>query len=226
MPGIRDFTKDTFSPRVITTQAANYTVLSTDELIQINGAYTMTLPVLSTLQGTTYHKKAYRFTNIHATSVGTITAGTGNTIGGRASINLQPGESITIEGLEGNTDWAINAPFPLAPAIRNVVPIIVTTSGTTAQNAIDSSGCPVVGVVVQVVAWAQDTNAGNIIVKNATDTICTIAKSTTAGLPVGATTLTTPQMAVGDKLTVESDSTNGNARVVIYLSTQTLTNNG
>lgn len=226
MPGLKDFTSNTSAFRTIVTKAAAYTVLSTDEYIQINGAYTMTLPVLSTLQGTTYHKKTYTFKNVHATSVGTVAPGTGDTIGGRTSISLQPGETLVISGSEAGTDWNINSPFPLAPGIRNFVTLVATTSGTTAQQFVDSGGCPVVGVIVDVTATALDTNAGNITVKNTTDTVCAFAKSTTAGVVTGATTLTTPQMAVGDTLTVESSTTNGNAIVRLILSTQTLTNKG
>ena len=224
--GISLFTSLIENIRAIVRKAAAYTVLLSDEKVEINGAYTMTLPVISTMQGTTTSSKTLFFENVNATSVGTVAPGSGNTIGGRASIDLRPGEKLVIAASETDTDWEILWPSPLPAGLRNIICLIATTDGTTPQNLVDADGCPVVGEVVDIVTTAQDTNAGNIVVKNATDTIATIAKSTTAGALVGATTLTTPQMAVGDLLTVESSTTNGNARVRVYLSTQTLTVNG
>lgn len=224
--GISLFTDLVQNFRNAARKAANYTVLLADEKVEINGAYTMTLPVISTMQGTTTSKKLLYFENVHATAVGTITAGSGNTLGGRASIGIKPGEKLIIAASETDTDWEILWPSPMPAGLRNIITLIATTSGTTAQNVIDATGCPVVGEVVGIVAEAQDTFAGNIAIKNTNGTIATIAKSTTAGLSVAATTLTTPQMAIDDLLTVESDSTNGNARVRIYLSCQTLTVDG
>lgn len=227
--GIDLFTSLVANVRSMITKAVAYTVLVTDEYIKVNATVTMTLPVLSTLIGTTASRKLYFFENISSAANGylaTIAAGSGNTIGGRASIALRVGEKLIITAGETDTDWEIIFPSPMAPGIRNIVTLVATTSGTTAQNVIDATGCPIVGEVVDIVAEAQDTFAGNILIKNTNGTIATIAKSTTAGLPVCATTLTTPSMAPGDLLTVESDSTNGNARVRIYLSVQTLTVNG
>ena len=224
--GISLFTNLATNFRAVVRKAAAYTVLLADEKVEINGAYTMTLFVISTMVGTNTSKKLLMFKNVHATAVGTVAAGTGNTIGGRASIGLKPGESLIISASETDTDWEILWPSPLPAGLRNIITLVATTSGTTAQHLIDADGCPVVGEVVDIIATAQDTFAGNIAIKNTNGTIATIAKSTTAGLPVGATTLTTPQMAVDDLLTVESDSTNGNARVRVYLSVQTLTVDG
>jgi len=221
--GISMFADLTQNFRAITTKAENYTVLATDEKVNINGAYTMTLFVLSTLLGTTSSKKVLGFENVHATAVGTVAAGTGNTIGGRASIDLQPGESLIIASDEGKTDWEILWPSPIPAGLRNVITLVKETSGTTAQNVIDATGCPVVGTIVSVVSYALDATAGNILIKNTNGTVSTIAKGTDAGAAVSSTTLVTPQMAIGDLLTVESSATDGNSRVVILLSTQTLT---
>ena len=227
--GIDLFTSLVANVRAMITKTAGYTVLVTDEYIKVNATVTMTLPVLSTLIGTTASRKLYFFENISTAANGflaTIAAGSGNTIGGRASIALRVGEKLIVAASETETDWEILWPSPMAPAIRNVQVIIATTSGTTVINAIDASGCPIVGEVVEIVAEAQDTFAGNIVVKNTNGTIATIAKSTSAGFPMSATALTTPSMAKGDLLTIESSSTNGNARVRIYLSVQTLTVDG
>jgi hypothetical protein len=227
--GIDLFTSLVANVRAMITKAVAYTVLVADEYIKVNATVTMTLPVLSTLIGTTASRKLYFFENISTAANGylaTIAAGSGNTIGGRASIALRVGEKLIVAASETDTDWEILWPAPMAPAIRNVVTIVATTSGTTVINAIDASGCPIVGEIVDIQTEAQDTFAGNIAVKNTNGTIATIAKSATAGLSVSATALTTPSMAKGDLLTIESDSTNGNARVRIYLSVQTLTVDG
>ena len=222
----RTFVTQNFAHKAVVTKAANYTVLAADELVKINGAYTMTLPVLSTLKGTITQKKSYKFQNVHATAYGTVAAGTGNTIGGRASIVLRPGESIIIEGSSAATDWLITQPSTLAAGLRNVICLTALTSGTTVQNLVDAAGLPVIGEIVDIVTTAQDTFAGDIVVKNTTGTVSTIAKSTTAGLSVGAVALSSPALAAGDLLTVESSTTNGNARVRVFVSVQTLTNVG
>ncbi len=212
--------------RAVVRKAAAYTVLATDEKIEINGTYTMTLPVLSTMQGTTMSKKLYWFKNVHATSLATIAAGTGNTLGGRTSIGLKPGESLIISAYNTATNWDILWPSPMAPGIRNFVTLIAETNDTTAVNVIDATGCPVVGQIVSVVSYALNATAANILVKNTNGTVCTIAKGTSAGGAVSATDLTTPQMAVGDLLTAESSATNGTSRVEIIISCQTLTVDG
>ncbi len=220
--GISLFSTLTQNFRVMATKVAAYTVTLLDEMININGAYTMTLPVISTMQGTNTSNKVLGFKNVHATAVGTVTAGTGNTIGGRASISLQPGESLVISTNEAATDWEIVFPSPMAAGLRNNIVLVADTSDTTAVNVIDATGCPVVGKIVSVTSHSQNATEANILVKNTNGTVCTIAKGTAAGASVSATTLVTPQMAVGDLLTVESSVTNGTSRVVIVLSTQSM----
>jgi hypothetical protein len=225
MSGLKDFTTQAFSPRVVCTQAAGYTVLLSDEMIQINGAYTMTLPIINTMQGTTTHKKVYRFKNIHATANGTIAAGTGNTINGRAVYTLMPNEEVVILASETATDWTIASPFPPPALLRMPFSVALNTSGTTAQNVFDASGAPANIDVTAVLLVALDTNAGNIKVKNGTavinDSTTGTAKSSTAGIMTGAVALTTPAVATGSIMTVESDSTNGNATVIIVGTVQT-----
>lgn len=119
MPGLNDFVTESNSYRVVTTQAANYTVLLSDEFIRTNGAITVTLPALSSLQGTTYHMKAYRFQNIHASSSATIACATGNTIGSVAtSVSLRPNETMVFRGNEASTSWKLTQPTPLPVTIR------------------------------------------------------------------------------------------------------------
>ena len=101
MPGILDFTTQAFSYRTVARKAAAYTVLVTDEYVQMEGAYTATLPPLNSLQGTTYAQKAYKIENIGTADVtiqpGTNTVtNTADTIDGRATYTLKPGESTTV----------------------------------------------------------------------------------------------------------------------------------
>ena len=148
--------------RTVTRKAAAYTVTLADEKIEINGAYTMTLPVLSTFIGTTTGEKLYFFKNVHATAVGTIAAGSGNTVGGRASITIQPGEVAIVGAFGSGTDWEILWPSPTPAGLRNNVVLVAETSGTTPVNVIDATGCPVVGVVTSIKSCALDANAANI----------------------------------------------------------------
>jgi hypothetical protein len=227
--GISLFSALTAHFRSTARKTATYTVLATDERIQANGTFTSTLPVISTFVGSTASKKLYSFENVSNYTnnyQATIAAGTGNTIGGRANIVLKPGEKMVISTTETDTDWEILYPSPLAPGIRNFVTLVAETSDTTAINVIDASGCPVVGTIVSVVSYALNATAANILVKNTNGTVCTIAKGTSAGAAVSATDLTTPTMAVGDLLTVESSATNGTSRVEIVLSTQQMIASG
>ena len=224
--GIDLFTTLAANVRNMVQKAATYTALITDEYIKGNATFTCTLPVISTFVGTTASRKLFFFENVSTAANGyvfTIAAGSGNTIVGRASIALQVGEKLIIACSETDTDWEVIYPSPMAPGIRNNFVLIATTSDTTAINVIDASGCPVAGIITSVVSYAQNATAANILVKNTNGTVCTIAKGTSAGGAVSATDLTTPTMAIGDLLTVESSATNGTSRVEIVISTQTLT---
>ena len=89
------------------------------------------------------------------------------------------------------------------------------TNGTTAVSVFGASGLDVAVTITGVFLVSLDTTAGNITVENpAATTVCTIAKGTTAGALVGATTLSDTTVAAGTNLVVDSSST-GNARVFI-----------
>jgi hypothetical protein len=227
MPGLLDFTTQTFSPRVITRKAASYTVLVTDELIQVNGTYTMTLPPLDSLQGTTYARKVYKFQNVHATSTATIQPGTSavtnvaDTINGKASFALKPNEEIIIGGSEAATDWAITSPTTLPALTRASFSKVATTNGTTAVNIFDANGAPDNIVVDLVLATAHTTTgAGNITIKNGTDTLVTIAKSTTNYVTMGMVPAGFAAIAKGAICTCVTDGSD--ATVVILGSAQKL----
>jgi hypothetical protein len=224
--GIDLFTTLAANVRNMVQKAATYTVLVTDEYVKGNATFTATLPVISLFVGTTSSRKLLFFENVSTAANGyifTIAAGSGNKVGGRSSIALQPGEKLVIACSETDTDWEIIWPSPMAPGIRNLFTLVATTSDTTAVNVIDASGCPVAGQIVSIVSYAQNATAANILVKNTNGTVSTIAKGTSAGAAVSATDLSAPTMAVGDLLTIESSVTNGTSRVEIVISTQTLT---
>ena len=228
--GIDLFTSIVANMRAIVTAVANYTVLATDEYVKMNATATVTLPVLSTYQGTTKSRSFLVIENVSTAAnnyITTVSAGTGNTIGGRASISLRVGEKVMIAADETQTDWEIMYPSPMAPGVRNNVVLIVGCAQTTApQNLVDASGSPVAGIIVSALSMSGDTTASNVIIKNGNGTVCTIAKGTYVGYCISATSLNLPTVAVGDALTAEMSDATATARVEVILSTQTLTANG
>lgn len=92
--------------------------------------------------------------------------------------------------------------------------VATDTNGTSAVNVFGSGGAPVALTITGVYVVALDTTAGNITVQQAANTVCTVAKGTSAAALVGATTLSNATYAAGDVCTVLSSSA-GNARVFI-----------
>lgn len=92
------------------------------------------------------------------------------------------------------------------------------TNGTTNVNVFSASGAPFAFTITGVFLISKDTTAGNITVLQGSNTVCTIAKGTTAGVMVGATSLSNTVYAVGDACQVDSDSA-GNATVFIVFKT-------
>lgn len=88
------------------------------------------------------------------------------------------------------------------------------TDGTTAVS-VWADGAPANLTITGVYLISLDTTAGNITVENPASTVvCTIAKGTTAGVMVGATSLANTTVAVGTDVVVDSSSA-GNAKVFI-----------
>ena len=220
MAGMRDFVTQTFAFTAVCTQTGNYSVTLADEWVKANGAITLTLPVISTMQGTIQHRKTYKLSNITASNNVTVSPGTGNTIAGRAAWTLKPGESIIIVAQETATDWGISSPYPTPALLKQPFNWVVDTNDTTAVNVFDASGAPCNLDVTAILAVAKDTVAGNISIFNASDTISTFAKSATSGLTTGEEgTLVYQGVTAGSAMTVVSDST-GNARVIIFGTVQ------
>lgn len=93
--------------------------------------------------------------------------------------------------------------------------LTVTTTGTTAVSVFPTtSNFPI--TITGVYLNALDVTAGNITVENPAGTVVTtIAKGTTAGVLVGATSLANTSVLAATNLIVKSSSA-GNA--VVYIS--------
>ena len=92
---------------------------------------------------------------------------------------------------------------------------IKETASTNAITVFGAAGLPYAVTITGVFLVSQDTTAGNITVENPASTVvCTIAKGTSAGVTVGATTLANTTVAAGTNLVVKSSSA-GVARVFI-----------
>lgn len=96
--------------------------------------------------------------------------------------------------------------------------VAATTNGVTAVNVFTSAGAPYAMTVTAVFLIAQDATASNITLKQAANTVVTIAKGVTAGALVGGVSLTNTVYAKGDACTVVSSGT-GNATVIIIYTT-------
>lgn len=92
------------------------------------------------------------------------------------------------------------------------------TNSTTPVNVFGASGAPFALIVTGVYLVSKDTTAGNITLKQAANTVATIAKGTTSGAMVGAVSLANTTYALGDVCTVVSSSA-GNATVFITFTT-------
>lgn len=89
--------------------------------------------------------------------------------------------------------------------------LVGNTNGTT---AVDLYTAPVAITVTGIYLISLDTTAGNITVVNGSDTLATIAKGTSAGTLVGASTLANTSIAAGETLQLDSSSA-GNATVFV-----------
>lgn len=92
--------------------------------------------------------------------------------------------------------------------------VVADTNGTNNVDVFTSAGAPFALTITGVYVISKDTTAGNITVLQGANTVCTIAKGTTAGAMVGATSLSNTVYAKGDVFQVDSSST-GNASVII-----------
>jgi hypothetical protein len=90
--------------------------------------------------------------------------------------------------------------------------VVKVTSSTDPQTF---ASIPVAVTITNVTTVSEDTTAANIVVKNGTDTVCTIAKGVLASGGAGAFTLANTSLGAAGTLTVESSATNGDAYVKV-----------
>lgn len=223
-------TTEIYNARHIVTVAANTTLTTANDHVKVNGAYTITLPVISTLASNLAGQKRYKIENA-GTSTVTIAPGSGNTINSTTAYYLYANGDYVIISVDANrTNWIIEYPDPIVSNVsvsddsikgkkmlmgKHYGAVAVTTSGTTSVNVFGAAGAPCALTITGVMAVAKDTVAGNISVTNGTNAVVSFAKSTTAGIVTGEDgTIDNSSVAAGATLTVESSST-GNAHVWI-----------
>lgn len=105
--------------------------------------------------------------------------------------------------------WSSN----LAEAFSSFIAI---TTGATPVNVFGVGGASVPFSIGAVYLISLDTTAGTITVKNATNTVCTIAKGVVAGAMVGATSVANASVHARNAFTIESSSA-GNAVVIFQI---------
>lgn len=88
------------------------------------------------------------------------------------------------------------------------------TNGTNSVDVFGTGGAPANMTITAVVAISKDTTAANITPKTNGNTVCTIAKGTTAGLAIQGTSLTNTTVKEGQSVTLLSSSS-GDAMVLI-----------
>jgi hypothetical protein len=224
------------NPREIARKAASYTLLFTDYEVEMNGTYTATLPSIATLAANGLGSKTYKIENKGTTTV-TISCNSADTIedgssSGATSVYLYAqNDYMILEADPNSLQWKTVFPDPHIEGV-NVKDDTITgeklslskhygcaaalTTGTTAVNVFGTGGAPHGMTVTSVIAVAQDTNAGNMVLKNGTNTVASFAKSTTAGVVTGEDgALANTSVTAADTCTVESSSTNGNGMVII-----------
>ena len=223
---LSNFITPSFNPRVVKIKAASYTALAGDDEIRVNGAYTVTLPAISTLAASGIGQKTYKIKNIHATSTVTISCNSADTIedgssGGSTTVYIpKQNDYYILEADLAASQWKLRFPTPLIkkenlPAHMRCFTKVVSTNGTTAVNVFTANGCPNALTITGISAVAKDTVAGDISLTNGSDTVSSFAKSQTAGVVTGEDgDLANTAYTAGNTLTIVS-STTGNARVTI-----------
>lgn len=96
----------------------------------------------------------------------------------------------------------------------NYFSIAKNTNGTTSINLFSSSGAPFPFLITAVYVIALDTTAGNITLTNNGNTVCTIAKGTTAGVLTGASSLSHTSYIANTPISILSSSA-GNVTVIV-----------
>lgn len=98
-------------------------------------------------------------------------------------------------------------------SLARYMSVATNTNGTTPVNIFGTGGSPTGMTLTSVMSINKDATAGNIIVKQAANTVSNHPKSTTLTWVAGATLIANNTYAAADVATVES-STSGNATVI------------
>lgn len=91
---------------------------------------------------------------------------------------------------------------------------VTATTGTTAVHIFGAKEGQFNAVITGMFLISNDTTAGNITLTNNGNTVATIAKGTSAGVLVGATSVANVNYSIPNSLTVVSSSV-GNATVFV-----------
>lgn len=224
-----------FNPGNIISKAAAYTMLWTDDQINIYGAYTLTLPAISTMKDSKLGAKTVKIVNT-GTSTVTISCNSVDTLedgstAGATTVYLYGQNDFIVYTVEpGSSQWKRTAPVPIINAVDHIKDDSITgikmtdgklyqsvatdTNSTTAVNIHGAGGAACALTVTGVIAVAKDTSAGNITVYNGTNAVATFAKSQTAGIVTGEDgALANTTVAAGAVFTVVSSG--GDARVIV-----------
>lgn len=231
------FLTPSFNPRNVKRVAANTTLTASDNEVKVNGAYTMTLPAITSLFQDGNGGVAFKIYNA-GTSTVTISCNAADTIedgsaAGTTSIYLYANtDYVVLRADLQKKQWKHVWPSPVFNASAHnkdysvtgektevkkyYGSVVVDTNGTTAVNVFSSSGAPCALTITGITGIAQDTNAANITLTNGTSTVSTFAKSTTLGAVTGEDgDLTYSSVTASNTLTVVSNATNGDARCTI-----------
>jgi hypothetical protein len=202
--------------------------------VKVTGTTTITLPAISTLSGLGGSNKTYTIENT-GTAVVTVSPNSADSIGpdSASSYTLDAtSDKIVITSNRQKLNWEIENWEPLINDVQHLTDDIITgkkltigkhygavaalTTGTTAVNVFGTAGAPAALTITGVIAVAQDTLAGNMVLKSGTNTVASFAKSTTAGVVTGEDgALANTSVTSADTCTVESSTTNGNGMVII-----------
>jgi hypothetical protein len=204
-----------FNKRNIKRITAAYTATVDINTIYAGGssAYAITLyDIITTLRGTT---GGAIYVENNGTAVVTLTAATDDTINGRTTYALQPGQRVIIGADKRRQRWVVSIPdfMPLDVATQERS-ITVTTTGTTAVNVFGASGAP---RDLEIIDWdvtSLDTTAGNITLTTAGGAVEVIAKGTAEFVKLGGIALANTSVEQGGLCTIVSSSA-GNVRSTI-----------
>ena len=217
--GLKAFTAEAFSPRNIVQKAVAYTALLTDDQVSATTAITVTLPAISSMIGTAIGKKTMKLKAAAAYAL-TVAVASGDTIGKMGSWVVPANQEIIIEGMPGKTDWNVISPDTTqGVAGRFQQTVVVNTNGTTPVNVFSSAGAPQAFTVQSFDSAALDVTASNIVLKNGTATVASVAKGTVVGTIVAEEAMANTAVAKASVFTVESSGTgNSQCRIGIIIN--------